>query len=201
MSMPFFDYVFHCTSCDISSDRYSLYPFPALFESDIRLPTWSVKHKFWGHCGAGLSLEQRATLEGDSDELIAFARSISSEHYVVGVPVWIGSGADRKLTITPEPQCPYCGQLCEVMAFPDGRREPGSVDFTFDSVEDFRVVPIARVELSVRTLALLRRRNIVTLGELEDKRNSLSEDDKCSDSVLREIDELLAHKPDKERLN
>ena len=195
MSMPGFDYLFHCEACNVSSERYSIYPFHSLFSPAIQLPTWSLAYKFWGQLSATLTSSQRKLFETNHDELVAFAQSVSSEDHIVGVPVWIGNGAERVLAVTPEPLCPYCAQACEVIAYPDGQPCHMPIDLAFETVEEFRALPLSAAEFSVRTLNLLQRLEIFNLGQLEDQRGNVIENMECPESVIREIDALLAQKP------
>lgn len=116
MSMPGFNFHFHCRTCDASSHDYSVYPFPDVFVPDIVLPTWSLQLNCWGEIRFSLTPEQRAALESDPATLASFAASVSTDSFVVAVPHLATDLESRSgVTVTPAPICPQCNSRCGVI--------------------------------------------------------------------------------------
>jgi hypothetical protein len=196
MSMPGFVFHFHCDSCGATSDEFSMYVFHDIFRPDIGLPAWSMRHKCWAYVQAELSVDQRREMEFNRDVLLAFAASLSSDNFTVGVPqMSLDEAGKIRVDVLPDPRCPYCGKQCKcVTGYPPNENATTPPLETITAVE-FRAMPLASIGLSVRTSIICRDLGIQTLGQLEDRRDQLVAHPRTSDVVLDEIERWLKRKP------
>lgn len=186
--MPGFVFHFRC-KCGAISDSYPALPFPSTFEPDLVLPTWCLRHKFWGSFSAVLTENDRFELEKNHDRLLELASSISSESMTVGVPQFVSGG----IQVEPLPTCPKCGEPCEsIFGYPP---HCGSPAITPEMMKDFDSIPIALAELSVRARMICKDIGINTLGDLCDNIAKIADHPRVTENVIREVDRVLATKP------
>jgi hypothetical protein len=116
MSMPGFYYRITCSSCGETSDSYSAFVFPDLWEPVAELPAWSRLHRSYCRIELKLPSDQQRELRKDHARLLALAESVSSPALTVAIPrMDLGERPqDCRITLTPAPLCPFCGSAVHV---------------------------------------------------------------------------------------
>lgn len=190
MSMPGFVFYFRCDICGVNSDDYAVFPFHDVLRPDISLPAWSLIHRCWAQIQMSLSAEHRKKLESDPHSMIALAASLSTNALTVCVPQFRSNNGVPLVTVSPEPICPYCGQVCyAVFGYP-----PPVECLTAASLltEDYNAISISEIDLSIRLRNICVELGVVTLGQLREKRGIAAAHSNSTDTVITEIDRWLA---------
>lgn len=192
--MPGFVFHFRCDCCHATSHDYSVFAFSDIFRANIVLPAWSLMHRCWGSIQADLSSDQRKTLASDRSALLAFAKSLSSDALIVGVPELATSQSESfDVTVSPNPICPYCELECQpVFGYPPREVPP---DFAPLTADEFRTAPLSLVELSVRARMIAGQLNLRTIGQLAAARSQFEQHPQATNATTLEIQDLLARMP------
>lgn len=191
MSMPGFVFYFRCDNCAAASDHYSTFPFPGTFSSDLFLPAWSRSYKCWSQIELSLSSDRRVQLQANPQQLIAIAASLSSAALTVGVPcLHIDNGMGR-VSVTPEPTCPHCGESCDaVFGYPPGEQSRAAIPEI--PREELDSTPIVDCDLSVRTRNICYSIGIDTIGKLRDRRDEFFNHKMTTDTAVAEVELWLS---------
>ena len=188
MSMPGFVFYFRCDACDMSSDEYSIFPFPDIFSSHISLPAWSRIHNCWANLRLALNSDHRARLESDPQQMVDFASSVTTTSLTVCIPRLCYDQSRCAVSITPEPECPYCGKPCEaIFGYP-----PHEHLITEILPEEFEATPISAIDISVRTRNICSTLGIRTIGQLRNHREHVVGHKQAGDTTVAEVDRWLA---------
>lgn len=198
MSMPGFDYHFACSRCDAKSHSYPCFVFSHLGYGWLRLPAWSLEYRCWSDISLDLSLALRQALEGDRKKLIAFAESLSSESMTVGA-VFTHFGDESReveIEVIPEPFCPQCGHLCQIVFGEDcPRQEVSNVGLIFNSKMDFDSALVDDYEFSIRTRNILWSLGIRKLGHISAAMEEIQAHAQSGKTTLKEIQKCVAKRP------
>ena len=186
MSMSGFVFHFRCDACNATSGDYSIFPFPDIFRADILLPAWNLEHRCWSQIQLSLNSDQRTQLETDAERMTAFARSLSSPSFTVCVPHLRDIDGECGVSVTPDPICPHCGVICHpIFGYPSREAKLTTTDFPPEEID---AIPLSAIDISVRTRNLCSELGIRTIGQLRNRRDSIANHKRATDSLLDEVD-------------